>query len=275
MTSQKQELHLFSGNTLIPHGSLAQRHHLFSTITHIQGTSPTWLTNHLVENALYDTCLLNEGANRRSSVKSDVVFISFTNDFKHYEAGWKKLGMDLNDVKEFKYVDLFTDLFQRIQPTEPESIVKLFQGEIYPVLASLNTASKKPKVVFIEGLEFLLLSTTISSLQLLSLLSKLTASTSSLFVTLPTDTPLHSITEINVQSSRQHQYHDFLIRVLHRTNLNLALRPLTTGKASDVTGSLTVSRGCVPFGDLEKEVLEREYLYLVKAGDSGVRLFFR
>ncbi|KAH3674246.1 hypothetical protein WICPIJ_009646 [Wickerhamomyces pijperi] len=269
MTSQKQELHLFSGNAIIPHKSLTKSH-LFTTISHVQGTSPTWLVNYLIDNALYDTCLLNEGQSTRSSVKSGVVFISLINDSKTYEAGLKKLGVDLKSIPQFQFIDLFTDLFTKVQPQEPQSIAKLFDSEVFPHISK----TKKP-IIFIEGLELLLLSTQITSIQLLGYLSQLTSLSKSLFLITPSDSELHDITTINTQSSRQHQYHDFLIRVLHRTNLNIALRPLSTGKAKDVTGTLTISRGSVPFEGLDGlEILEREYLYLVSR-DNSVKLFFR
>ena len=42
---------------------------------------------------------------------------------------------------------------------------------------------------------------------------------------------------------------DFLIKLLHRSQLNITLEPLITGRAKDITGSLTISKGCIPYDE--------------------------
>ncbi|CAG81308.1 hypothetical protein B0I72DRAFT_136653 [Yarrowia lipolytica] len=51
------------------------------------------------------------------------------------------------------------------------------------------------------------------------------------------------------------------IQLLHQTNYIITLRPLPTGRAEDVTGTLHVSRGTRP---TNVTVDEKEYLYFIK-----------
>lgn len=61
-----------------------------------------------------------------------------------------------------------------------------------------------------------------------------------------------------------------LLGILYRSKVSLSMRPLSTGRASDVTGTLTMSKGPVCTNDT---VCEDSFQYLV-TGDA-VKLFYR
>ena len=66
-----------------------------------------------------------------------------------------------------------------------------------------------------------------------------------------------------------------LIKLLHRSQLNITLEPLITGRAKDITGSLTISKGCIPYGEnLSISINEKEYVYHITK-DSQVKLYYR
>ncbi|KAH3674697.1 hypothetical protein WICMUC_003113 [Wickerhamomyces mucosus] len=270
MSSQKQDLHIFTDNSIIPHNQVKSEH-LFNLITHVQGTSPTWLLNLLIENSLYGTCSINTDTNkqhRSNTSRSSVIFISFLNDFKFYASSLKKNGVEVQSNQSFKFIDLFTNLFDRVVPSNIESVSKLFDD----LTQEIKNLSQDKPIIFIEGLEFLLLSTDISSIQCLSQLNKLHKLSSSVILSCQSDEELIDIATFNHPTHPQYKLHDFLVRILHRTNLNIALRPLETGKAKDITGTLSISKGCIPYESLD--IAEKEYLYLVSK-DQSAKLFFR
>jgi elongator complex protein 6 len=255
--AQNQDLVLFSDNSIIPEINFC------SLITHTQGTSPSWLVDVLIENGLYNTCAINHEKKQRKTAKADVMFISLLHDSKFYDL--KRIGVELGEVKEFHFVDLFTDLFTKV--TDVESV-----SEIFDQLASqLSSYTNKDKVVLIEGIEFLLASTAISSTQLLNQIIKLQKKSTALFIVSSADKELIDVKVNNVQLP-EFKTNDFLLRFIHRSHLVISLRPLDTGRAKDVTGTLTISRGALPLSNIQ--VLEKEYLFFVSR-DQPTKLFFR
>ncbi|CCH46153.1 Elongator complex protein 6 [Wickerhamomyces ciferrii] len=260
--SQQQDLNLFVDNSIIPQ-KVYRDEPLFGVITHTQGTSPSWLINLLIENALYGTCVINHEKNQHRQLRSNVVVISFLNDFDFYEKDLKRNGIEVNDNQQFHFIDLFTDLFQKINT--PESIVKIFDQ-----LSKTIQNIPNKKTILIEGIEFLLSSTGITSIQLLNQINKLNKIADALFIITGADKELIDIQHAN-PSLPEFKTLDFIIRLLHRSNIVLGLRPLETGRAKDITGTLTISKGTIPFDSLV--VSEKEYLFFVSR--ETTKLFFR
>ena len=68
---------------------------------------------------------------------------------------------------------------------------------------------------------------------------------------------------------------DFLIKLFHRSQLNISLQPLNTGRAKDITGSLTISKGTIPYYNLPNlKINEREYVYYLTK-DFQIKLYYR
>ncbi len=261
--AQKQDLNLFIDNSIIPEKVLTSEP-LFGTITHTQGTSPSWLVNLLIENSLYGTCVINHEKNQHRQIRADTVVISFLHDYDYYEKDLKRNGIELNDNKQFHFIDLFTDLFQKI--STPESIGKLFDQIATQIQAYQNTK----KIILIEGIEFLLSATSITTIQLLNQINKLNKLAKGIFVITSADRELIEATQGN-QNLSEFKTLDFIVRLIHRSNIVMGLRPLETGRAKDITGTLTISKGTIPFESLV--VSEKEYLYFINR--ETTKLFFR
>lgn len=261
--AQKQDLNLFIDNSIIPE-KVFTTEPLLGLITHTQGTSPSWLINLLIENSLYGTCVINHEKNQHREIRADTVVVSFLHDYEYYEKELRRNGIELNDNKQFHFIDLFTDLFQKI--STPESIAKLFDQ----IATQIQGFSQKKSVIFIEGIEFLLAATNITSIQLLNQVNKLVKLSNAVFVISSTDKELIDAHNGN-QNLPEFKTLDFVIRLIHRSNVVLGLRPLETGRAKDITGTLTISKGTIPFESLV--VSEKEYLYFINR--ETTKLFFR
>lgn len=265
MTSQRQDLAFFSDNSIFPH-DLLNNEHLFGLLTHTQGTSPSWFINILVENGLFGTCFINHEKSSVKIPKSDVILISVLQDLKFYERDLKKNGIEVQNLTQFHFIDCFTDLFSKLND-DSSSIDKFFQN-IFKQIEQIKSAKK---IIIIEGIEFLLSATSLSSIKLLNYINKFHKLSSSLIIISCVDKELIDTQNNSDKSSPEFKFFDFLIRLLHRSNLNISLRPLETGRANDITGTLTISKGTIPFESLS--LLEKEYLFHVTKDQT--KLFFR
>lgn len=261
--SQKQDLNLFIDNSIIPE-KIFTSDPLFGLITHTQGTSPSWLLNLLIENSLYGTCVINHEKNQHREVRADSIVISFLHDYEYFEKDLRRNGIEVNDNKQFHFIDLFTDLFQKI--STPESIAKTFDQ----IATQIQSFPNKKRIVFIEGIEFLLSATNIQSIQLLNQINKLNKVANGIFVISSVDKELIDVHHSN-PNLPEFKTLDFVIRLLHRSNIVLGLRPLETGRAKDITGTLTISKGTVPFESLV--ISEKEYLFFINR--ESTKLFYR
>lgn len=248
--AQQQDLSLFVDNSIVAQDILC-------LVTHTQGTSPSWLVDVLVENGLYGTCNINHDKQRRV-LKGKVVLVSFLHNEAFYDL--KRLGIELSGVKHFQFVDLFTDLFVKV--SDGVSLSKVF--------TQIAQQIQEDTTLIVEGIEFLLSASQITSTQLLNVITKLQKVASSVFIVSTADKELIDV-KVHNPMLPEVKTADFLLRLIHRANIVLSLRPLETGKANDVTGTLTISRGALPS---VVEVLEKEYLFLVSK-DQQVKLFFR
>ncbi|GME97741.1 unnamed protein product [Ambrosiozyma monospora] len=68
---------------------------------------------------------------------------------------------------------------------------------------------------------------------------------------------------------------DFLLKLVHKSDLIVRLKALTTGRADDVTGELKVSRGCLDLrSSIGVDASEKEYIYLANK-EGAIKLFYR
>lgn len=262
MSVPSQDLVFFKNHSLIPDSILSSEKSYLSIITHSQGTNPSWLINCLVENAIYGTAsFVNQDLKKRAKL-GKVVLFSFLHNESHYSKGIRKNGVTLPD-SNFKFVDCFSNLFtERIENPENASkdVLELFDVDI-----------DQGSVVFVEAPETLLFSTNVSSDELLTALLKLNKKASQLFVVVSKDEQL-----VDYNSNEVHnpafKITDFITKLLFRSHLNITMEPLSTGRAKDITGSIVVSKGAIPFDDLIVE--EKSYVYNITK-DANVKIFYR
>ncbi|KAI5965733.1 uncharacterized protein KGF55_001096 [Candida pseudojiufengensis] len=266
MSQPNQDLTFYKDHTLISDKILKSNNSYLTTITYIQGTSPNWLINSLIENSLQGSALPINQELKTTPSRSNVIFISFLHNKEFYIRNLKKNGIDLTQNSNFIFIDYFTNLFSEKIKDSTNAINdtnKLFDDSKIP----------KNSIIFIESPEILLYSTNIISDDLLFNLIKLNKKTNQLFIISSKDEELidYNVNEIDNPTFK---ITDFLTKLLFRSQLNISLLPLKTGRAKDITGSLTITKGCLPYNDKNLIVNEKEYVYNITK-DSNIKIYFR
>ncbi|KAG7665164.1 uncharacterized protein J8A68_001220 [[Candida] subhashii] len=269
-STPNQDLVFFRDNSLIHDKALESKSSYLSIISHVQGTSPNWLVNSLIENAITGTASLINNDLKKVSNRSKVVLISFLHSQDYYIKNCRKNGLDLSNDSNFKFIDCFSDLFIE-QIKTPENAIK----EVNGLFDKISKSIIDPKtIVFIEAPEILLYCTDITSNDLLFNLIKLNKLCRQLFVISSKDYPQYVDFDSRNPKDATYKITDFLIKLFHRSQLNISLQPLATGRAKDITGSLVVSQGSIPFDIPQIHINEKEYIYNITK-DSNVKLYFR
>ncbi|ODV77768.1 uncharacterized protein CANTADRAFT_22891 [Suhomyces tanzawaensis NRRL Y-17324] len=276
MSNQQQDLIFFQDNSLLSEEIITSESSVLSVISHVQGTSPSWLLNSLIENGLNGTAtLINNDLNKKRSNRAEVFFVSFLHSKDFYIQNCKKNGLDLGHFTNFHFIDCFTNLFTKYIKDFKESsrgVSEIF-GQIEKQVEAVGGTRK---IVFIEGLELLLLSNAGKANDLLSHILKLNRKCRHLLVVSAQDSPQIVKLHANTTQDPAFEVSDFLVKLYHRSQLNINLQPLATGRANDITGSLTISRGSVPVESIIPglRVVENEYIYHVTK-DASIKLFYR
>lgn len=266
MSNPSQDLIFFKDNSLISNDILNSSYSYLSTITYHPSTTPTWLINSLIETSLIGSASLVNTDLKRVQNRSKVSVISFVHNKEQYIQNCKKnIDLEHND-KNFKFIDYFTGLFTELikNPENPiKDISNMFDIEI-----------DQDGVVFLENPEILLYGTNITSDELLFNIIKLNKKCKQLFVISSKEE--HVIKDESLLSTDpSFKASDFLIKLFHRSQLNISLQPLNTGRAKDITGSLTISKGTIPYYNLPNlKINEREYVYYLTK-DFQIKLYYR
>ncbi|GMM37914.1 Elongator subunit [Saccharomycopsis crataegensis] len=289
-TRQKQDLTIFNDNSVICPQLLDSKifHPFTGLITSVEGTSPIWLINTLIEELLFGKCRLNSSVsshhhNTSLSKKLDrqVTYISLSNNLSYYSYYFKKLtSIDLTTQQDrFQFINCFDDLFTKILKDgdiSEESVVKnLFETHILKNIAPSNN-----RIIFIDGLEFLVSASNVKPITMVKFLHNLQKSCQGLFLISSVDEELIDFAENNDRLI-EHRITQFYSYMIHKSNFVVNARPLSTGRADDISGNLRISKGMVGLDWLLKhpqpnnlQVLEKEYLFLVKK-DFTVDLFYK
>lgn len=282
---QQQDLVIFNDNSLFS-DNLFQDYNSLSLITHVQGTSDPWLITGLIENLLVGSCYINHKTtgsfsvgssyNIRSNPRSHVVFGSFINNAQFYNKSLVKyMKMDIINTTRnscFKFVDLMDHTINN--HTRPISeIFKPIHEQIKIVKSNSHTNDTHKKInIIIEAPEILLQmkedASAIDLIRELHLLQKL----GNVILSISSDEPLIDYSEFESDVSTKHAV--LLSSLIHKSNLLISLRPLSTGRADDITGELKIHKACVGFEDIGLEIIEKSYLYNVNK-ESTVKLFFK
>lgn len=271
---QKHYLTLFNDNSIIPESVLESEQSYLSIVSHNIGTSPFWLLNSLIENGLIGTAsAINKELCPRSTQDTNVVFISFLNNEDFYVSNSKKSGIDLLMNLNFKFIDLFLNLFsKRLKDSRNASQdVETMFDEVKKVIQSCQ---HKKRIVFIESPEFLLSSTNLAPNQLVKHLFEINKLCNLLVVIAAQDSPQFVNTMAYDHNDPSFKITDFLLKLYHRSNININMQPLPTGRAKDITGCLTVTKGSRPFEIPGLKVYEKEYMYHI-GKELGIDIYMR
>lgn len=249
---QQQDLAIYDGSRITT-DTIGQLNLILSA----ESTKPTWLNVGLVESCLLDRSYLSTATQHAKytldAPKASVIFASFVNDTNVYARQFKRfIGLDLDHINcaQFKFISFLKDGADNWFETIQREVAKL----------------RGPITIFLEDPEFALYLTDTSVDGVLKSLNSLNKSTN-LYLIMPLDKPVLDYSEI--QDDLSTVYMTFLMKLIHRSHLILSLRPLTTGRADDVTGELIINRGLIG-----EAIMEREYIYLVSK-DGNTKLFYR
>lgn len=260
MSRPKQDLVFYDDSSIISERLLKSNHSHLSIISHTQGTGPLWLVNSILEEAI-------------TVRRAEVVFISFSHPEEFYIKHCKKNGLELSSQKNFHYIDYFTNLFTDIIKNPTDLLIdvqRLFQK----ISDKVQQIKSSNIIIFIEDPLILLQGTTLSAEKLLVYLFHLNKLCRNLYFITPQD----SSTIFDMSSTNPadplFKNTEFLLKLYHRSQLNIHIKPLETGRANDITGSLTISRGVLDYAIENLNVKEQEYIFNLSR-DSNFSLFFR
>lgn len=271
MSSQQQDLVFFSDNSIISNESLVPGNKNLHIISHNAGTNPSWLLTSIVENGLLGTAnLVNRELNRKISNRALVTVASFVHPREFWVLACRKQGVDLDSNTHFNYVDCVSDLFTK-HVTNPASskagVCKLFDN----ITTSVEKQNNDKKIIIVESPETLLAATDLTSNDLVHLLRKLASAGNTLIVVVNSDSPLTGFAG-SLPGDPVFKITDFYVKLHHVSSLNINILPLATGRAKDITGCLTVSKGAKPANPVT-QVVEKDYIFHISK--ESVKLYFR
>lgn len=247
---QTQELVLFSDGSVFSREICLGNGHNLITITSSPSNSPFWLINALIEARI--TAATDSG-----TTSGPVTVGSFIHSAKPYTDVLNRQKIDANS---YRVIDLLTDFVIKniAKPRAkvlaelldaftqvPSSMIVLEQPEILLTLLDGLTSDELHRKFILPLMEkcgILVISTNIS----------------------------YSVSGVGRDSI---QFARFASGCLYKSIAVLSLRPLETGRAKDVTGSLRITRGGASSTHLKCHVVENEYLYLNQKDNT--RLFYR
>lgn len=267
MTSQQQDLAIYDDGTLVDKGLFQKFSHSVHIVSHVEGTKPSWLVNSMMETLLAGTANLVNRDLPQSPAWASVTYISFLTNRDSLVKSCRRQGLDLDSVPQFKFIDCFTNLFEKISnPNDPAQVKGFLESISKQVRAAENS------VVFLDGPEFLLAATCLDANTLLSHILKLSLHCNLLVAVVNADTAILDL-GASAPSDPVFKITDFFVKLHHKSSLNINIRPLATGKAKDITGCLSVSRGALS-SDHKVSIIEKEYVFQVSK-EAGVKLYYR
>lgn len=267
---QRQDLTLFSDQSVLPRELLnGDGHHMF-LVTSTMATQPLWLLTALIETKIKGAPLsLNGSAARRSEnpatqeMKTPVVVASFLHEHSFYHQALQKLRINAN---AYKVVDLLTGFVQKCGGKPRDVVLKELLEQFTPDSQS---------TILIEQPELLLsLLDGLTSDELnQKFLQPLRKKCNLLIVSSSIDLFQDNENDPLDGSRGAVEYTRFISSLIYTSIVVMNLRSLETGRAKDVTGSLMISRGGQTPAGLSVHVVENEYLYLTEK--ENTRLFYR
>lgn len=256
---QPQDLAIYKDSSITLKTS---NQHNLNLLLYTESNKATWLTTALIQSCLLDRCYLNATQLHGTeysleSPKSNVLLVSVADGNEVYAKQFQRF-IKLNIASSMPSFEFVSFIQSGI-----ENWFDQIKGKV-------NELSKnnEPVNIFITDIHLLLFLTDTTCDRLLSQISQINK-LGNLYLILPSDKSLLDYSEDSNDFATL--YSSFLMKLVHKSNLLLHVRPLRTGRAEDITGELTINRGLIPS---TTEVHERDYLYnIVKEGN--VKLYYR
>lgn len=270
MTAQQQDLVFFSDNSIVSDHSLVSGNKNLHIISHHEGTIPSWLVVSIFENCLLGTANLINRELKKTPNRTLVTCASFLHAQDFWTRLSRKQGLDLDSSSNYQYVDCFSDLFTKQIPNPANAkahISKLFDS----ICVAVEKLKLQKRVVVIECPELLLAATDLASNDLIFHLRRVASHCNTLFVVINTESPFTTSSGAPPEDP-VFRISDFYTKLHHMSSLNISVLPLSTGRAKDITGCLTVARGAKPANPVTR-VVEKEYMFHIV--NESVKLYYR
>lgn len=231
-------------------------------------TSPSWLVHSLLSSVLGKP-KNNDNANTAASRQSiqHVVLISFVDKSPLYSRVLLKSGINLTTNSQpissshsapFTWIDLSADLASDL----PTLRAKIHQ--------QIGNRPPESTLIIFENPDLLIPLSTVSPNEILELCGSLQSKCASLYFVVNADEELLASANDDGSGSLEASQSTLVLGLLYRSTVSLAVRPLSTGRARDVTGVLRISKGPMSTSDT---VAEQSYQFFV-SGDN-VKLSYR
>lgn len=242
---QEQELTFYSENV----HSLISPEKSLTLILHEPSNYPSWLTIGIAQQSLSNNneCYLSPQSPSYSKKPSPTFLYSFSETEQTYS---KYVVKYITQNKEiFNFISFLTD----------SSISEdKWDIDLRDKIKKLSGTSSSTPTVILENPELLL--SIVPNLTIPKLLAQIMEiqKIATLYI-------VSSTTSINSS--------DFISSLLHRSSIIISLTALTTGRADDISGILSISKG--PIHDREKsnKICDRQYAYFVST--NNVKLYYK
>lgn len=255
---QKQDLVIFSDNSVISQELCSGNSHDLITITSSPATSSFWLLTALIETRIAGAPFsLNSASAVIQKTTSPVTIASFIHNSKYYTDALNRLKIG---QEKYHVVDLLTN-FVVENITKPRAKVLSDLLETFSQDSSSVIILEQPEVLLtlLDGLS----SDELHRKFIIPLIKKCGL----LIISTNTDYSAGGATKDAVEMSR------FVMQCFYKSIAVLSLKPLDTGRATDVTGLFRITRGGAPDAHLSCHIVENEYLYLNQK--ESTKLFYR
>jgi elongator complex protein 6 len=184
-----------------------------------------------------------------------------------YRRGLLKMGIDLSTAPNFRVIDLASLLFGVGTETASAGITsEQIKTEIDQGISTLPMHNKTRTLILLESPD-LLVPLGLSPRAVSDVVAHLAFQSSNLFVFCNADAELLGPPAMGSETSDQLA---FLTDLVYQATVAVSLRPLPTGRANDVTGTMTVSTGPANICD---NVKEDSYQY--QTANESVKLFYK
>lgn len=208
---------------------------------------------------------VNRASNRKITDSKCATVASFIHNRGFFTSALKKLKVD---AECYNIIDYMTDFVLK-NYGKPASKV------LSSLLEELSNESATSELLILEQPELLVHLLNITSDQLhLELINPLIKKFPLLVVVSYTEAYENVPSDSNEKlSSDMIEQIRFCNSCFFKSAAVLGLKPLATGHASDVSGTLTITRGGASLSHLEVHVVENEYLFLTQKDTT--KLFYR
>lgn len=271
---QKQDLIIFSDHSVLCNELFSKdQHHVFF-VTHKLGTAPTWLISALMETRILgspltlnesQTTAVNRATVREMGSENSLTIASLIHNQDFFTSALNRLKVD---PRRYTVVDYLTDFVLQRHNVSGSKVISA-------ILEELTRVNANSDMLILEQPELLMPLLNLTSDELhLNLINPLIKKFPLLVIVSYTEAYDNAAPDYSErQSSDLIEQVRFFNSCFFKSAVVLGLKPLATGRAKDVTGTLTITRGGTPLSNLSVHVVENEYLF--HSQKDSTKLFYR